>query len=81
MERTPDLVPPVPWRNPDEVFIEGLRVAFYIYNGIFPASPERVILNCLVTRAKIIPAVVIGVPPCAFRLLTCMVIWPHARYR
>jgi len=41
MERTPDLVPPVPWRNPDEVFIEGLRVAFYIYNGIFPASPER----------------------------------------
>lgn len=39
MERTPDLVPPVPWPDPDEVSIKGLRVAYYTDNGIYQVSP------------------------------------------
>lgn len=36
---TGDLVPPVPWPNPDDVKVENLRVGFYTDNGYFPASP------------------------------------------
>jgi fatty acid amide hydrolase len=36
---TSDLVPPVPWSNPDDVKTENLRVGFYTDNGYFPASP------------------------------------------
>jgi fatty acid amide hydrolase len=39
MERTPDLVPPVPWPDPDEVSVKGLRVAYYTNNGVYPVSP------------------------------------------
>ena len=37
---THDLVPPVPWPNPDDVKVENLRVGFYTDNGYFPASPS-----------------------------------------
>ncbi|MHA1943802.1 MAG: amidase [Candidatus Thorarchaeota archaeon] len=39
MERTADLVPPVPWPDPDKVNVEGLTVGMYTENRIFPVSP------------------------------------------
>jgi fatty acid amide hydrolase len=38
-ERTPELLPPVPWADPDEVSVRDLRVGFYEDDGYFPASP------------------------------------------
>jgi fatty acid amide hydrolase len=32
-------VPPVPWRDPADVRIQGMRVAMYDDDGFFPASP------------------------------------------
>lgn len=37
-ERDP-AVPPVPWQEPGEVSIRGLRVGFYTFDGFLPASP------------------------------------------
>jgi fatty acid amide hydrolase len=34
-----DLVPPVPWPDPNKVPVEGLRIGFYTDNGYFPAAP------------------------------------------
>ncbi|MCS7078590.1 MAG: amidase [Chloracidobacterium sp.] len=35
-----DLTPPVPWRDPDETAsLAGLRVAYYLDNGLFRPSP------------------------------------------
>jgi fatty acid amide hydrolase len=39
LKATFDLVPPVPWPDPAEVQIEGMRFGFYTDNGYFPASP------------------------------------------
>ncbi len=39
MERTADLVPPVPWPDSDEVNVEGLTIGKYTDDGIFPVSP------------------------------------------
>jgi fatty acid amide hydrolase len=39
MDRTPDLVPPVPWPDIDKVQIEGLNVGMYTDDGVFPVSP------------------------------------------
>jgi fatty acid amide hydrolase len=39
MERTADLVPPVPWPDPDKIDVEGLIVGKYTDDGIFPVSP------------------------------------------
>ncbi len=36
---TADLIPPVPWRDPELVSITGLRIGMYTDNGFFPASP------------------------------------------
>lgn len=36
---THDLVPPVPWSDPDDVKVENLRIGFYTDNGYFQASP------------------------------------------
>jgi fatty acid amide hydrolase len=36
---TVDLVPPVPWRDPAKVKVDGLRIAMYTNNGLFPCSP------------------------------------------
>ncbi len=36
---TVDGVPPVPWRGPARISIEGLRVGMYTDNGLFSASP------------------------------------------
>ena len=36
---TVDLVPPVPWRDPAKVKVDGLRIAMYTDNGLFPCSP------------------------------------------
>jgi fatty acid amide hydrolase len=36
---THDMVPPVPWPDPEDVKVEDLRVGFYTDNGYFPASP------------------------------------------
>ncbi len=36
---TPDMVPPVPWRDPEKVDVAGLRIGYYTDNGYFPASP------------------------------------------
>ncbi|MFW9982927.1 MAG: amidase family protein, partial [Candidatus Thorarchaeota archaeon] len=38
-ERTADLVPPVPWPDPDKIDVEGLIVGKYTDDGIFPVSP------------------------------------------
>ncbi len=35
----PVLVPPVPWRRPEDVELEGLRVGMYIDDGFFTPSP------------------------------------------
>lgn len=32
-------VPPVPWRDPSEVSLAGLKIAYYTDDGDFPASP------------------------------------------
>jgi fatty acid amide hydrolase len=39
MNRTTDLVPPVPWPDPDAVSLKELKVGYYIDNGVFPVSP------------------------------------------
>ena len=39
MRTTSDVVPPVPWRDPRSVPIEGMRVGFYTDNCLFSASP------------------------------------------
>jgi fatty acid amide hydrolase len=39
MDRTPDLVPPVPWPDVDKVQVAGLNVGMYSNNGIFSVSP------------------------------------------
>lgn len=36
---TPDMVPPVPWPDPEKVLVAGLRIGYYTDNGYFPASP------------------------------------------
>lgn len=36
---THDLVPPVPWPDPKQVQVEGMRIGFYTDNGYFLASP------------------------------------------
>ncbi len=36
---TYDLVPPVPWPDPNKVRIEGMHIGFYTDNGYFPAAP------------------------------------------
>ena len=36
---THDLVPPVPWPNPEKIQVKNLRIGFYTDNGYFPASP------------------------------------------
>ena len=36
---TPDLVPPVPWTDPDRVQVAGLRIGMYTDNGDFPVAP------------------------------------------
>lgn len=38
-ELSGDLVPPVPWSDPENIQIEGLRVGMYKDNGYFTASP------------------------------------------
>ncbi len=40
MGATADLVPPVPWTEPDTVDVAGLRVGVYTDNGYFPVSPS-----------------------------------------
>lgn len=37
-ERTADLVPPVPWTNPNEVVVENLNVGVYYESDVFPVS-------------------------------------------
>ncbi|HEY76093.1 MAG TPA: amidase [Thermoflexia bacterium] len=39
LHTTYDLVPPVPWPDPNEVRVEGMRIGFYTDNGYFPAAP------------------------------------------
>ncbi|MHA1947276.1 MAG: amidase [Candidatus Hodarchaeales archaeon] len=39
MTNTPDLVPPVPWLDPDSIKINNLTVGVYTDNGVFPVSP------------------------------------------
>ncbi|MHA2247355.1 MAG: amidase [Candidatus Hodarchaeales archaeon] len=39
MKRTPDLVPPVPWPDPEKISIKKLKVAIYTDNGVFSVSP------------------------------------------
>ncbi len=39
MSYTIDLVPPVPWRDPENVNVDELNIGFYDDNGFFPASP------------------------------------------
>lgn len=34
-----DLVPPVPWPDPAQVAVEGLRIGFSIDNSMYPVSP------------------------------------------
>jgi fatty acid amide hydrolase len=36
---THDVVPPVPWTDPKQVQVEGMRIGFYTDNGFFPTSP------------------------------------------
>jgi fatty acid amide hydrolase len=36
---TIDLVPPVPWPDPEAVQVKGLRIGVYTDNGFLPASP------------------------------------------
>jgi fatty acid amide hydrolase len=38
-ERFDPAIPPVPWRDPAEVRLSGLRVGFYTDDGFFPAAP------------------------------------------
>jgi fatty acid amide hydrolase len=40
LSTTSDLVPPVPWPEPDAVNASKLRVGIYTDNGYFPASPS-----------------------------------------
>lgn len=40
MDTTNDLVPPVPWPDPAEVEVTGLRVGMYTDNGYFSVSPS-----------------------------------------
>lgn len=39
LENVDPLIPPVPWRDPAQVQVSGLRVAMYADDGFFPASP------------------------------------------
>jgi fatty acid amide hydrolase len=39
LEAVDPLIPPVPWRDPAQVQVAGLRVAMYADDGFFPASP------------------------------------------
>jgi fatty acid amide hydrolase len=39
LERTPDLIPPVPWPNSQAVSIDGLRVGIFTDNDVFPLAP------------------------------------------
>jgi fatty acid amide hydrolase len=32
-------IPPVPWRDPAEILVSGLKIAFYTDDGAFPPSP------------------------------------------
>jgi fatty acid amide hydrolase len=39
LEGTTDLIPPIPWPDPANVSITGLRIGMYTDDGIFPAAP------------------------------------------
>ncbi|MDJ0925934.1 MAG: amidase family protein [Acidimicrobiia bacterium] len=39
MQPTPDLAPPVPWTDPEETQVAGLRIGMYTDNGDFPVAP------------------------------------------
>jgi len=39
MERTTDLIPPIPWPDSSNVSIAGLRIGMYTDDGYFPAAP------------------------------------------
>lgn len=39
MHTSYDLVPPVPWPDPQQVNIAGLRIGYYTDNGLFSTSP------------------------------------------
>ncbi|MHA2250930.1 MAG: amidase [Candidatus Kariarchaeaceae archaeon] len=38
--RTADLVPPIPWADPDEVLVENLTIGVYDESEAFPVSPS-----------------------------------------
>ncbi|MFX0205540.1 MAG: amidase [Candidatus Hodarchaeota archaeon] len=39
MKRTPDLIPPVPWPDPEKVSVKKLKIGIYTDNGVFSVSP------------------------------------------
>lgn len=60
-----DNVPPVPWYDPEEVAVSGLRVGYYTDNGIFSASPaiRRAVLEAVAYLESLGSTVVPFTPP------------------